>query len=121
MIETELGRMLREFEQRLQYQGMNLELYYQFTGTDEAALKGQMQEDAQSRVKTNLVLETIIEAEGIEAADEAVNEEVQKMAEMYNMTAEAVTQALGSLEGLKEDLKIRKAVDFLVESSKVTA
>ncbi|GAA3321036.1 hypothetical protein GCM10020331_034530 [Ectobacillus funiculus] len=51
MIETELGRMLREFEQRLQYQGMNLELYYQFTGTDEAALKGQMQEDAQSRVK----------------------------------------------------------------------
>lgn len=121
MIETELGRMLREFEQRLQYQGMNLELYYQFTGTDEAALKGQMQEDAQSRVKTNLVLEAIIEAEGIEAADEAVNEEVQKMAEMYNMTAEAVTQALGSLEGLKEDLKIRKAVDFLVESSKATA
>lgn len=121
MIETELGRMLREFEQRLQYQGMNLELYYQFTGTDEAALKGQMQEDAQSRVKTNLVLEAIIEAEGIEATDEAVNEEVQKMAEMYNMTAEAVTQALGSLEGLKEDLKIRKAVDFLVESSKVTA
>ena len=121
MIETELGRMLREFEQRLQYQGMNLELYYQFTGTDEAALKGQMQEDAQSRVKTNLVLEAIIEAEGIQAADEAVNEEVQKMAEMYNMTAEAVTQALGSLEGLKEDLKIRKAVDFLVESSKVTA
>lgn len=121
MIETELGRMLREFEQRLQHQGMNLELYYQFTGTDEAALKGQMQEDAQSRVKTNLVLEAIIEAEGIEAADEAVNEEVQKMAEMYNMTAEAVTQALGSLEGLKEDLKIRKAVDFLVESSKATA
>ncbi|WP_028402964.1 trigger factor [Ectobacillus panaciterrae] len=118
MIETELDRMVKEFEQRLQYQGMNLELYFQFTGQDEAKLKEQMKEEAQTRVKTNLVLEAIIEAEGIEAADEEVNAEVEKMAEMYNMPADAVKQALGSLEAVKEDLKVRKAVEFLVENSK---
>ncbi|MFX3624027.1 MAG: trigger factor [Ectobacillus sp.] len=118
MINTELDRMVREFEQRLQYQGMNLDLYFQFTGQDEEKLKEQMKEEAQVRVKTNLVLEAIIEAENIEATDEEVNAEVEKMAEMYNMPADAVRQALGNLEAVKEDLKIRKAVDFLVENSK---
>ncbi|UOY94178.1 trigger factor [Ectobacillus sp. JY-23] len=118
MIETELDRMVREFDQRLQAQGMSMELYFQFTGQDEAKLKEQMKEEAAPRVKTNLVLEAIIEAEGIEATDEEANEEVNKMAEMYNMPVDAVKQALGSLEGLKEDLKIRKAVEFLVENSK---
>ncbi|WP_020059989.1 trigger factor [Bacillus sp. 123MFChir2] len=118
MIETELDRMVREFEQRLSYQGMNLELYYQFTGTDEEKLKGQMKEDAAKRVTTNLVLEAIIEAEKIEATDEEVNAEVEKMAEMYNMPVDAVKQALGNVEGVKEELQVRKAVDFLVDNSK---
>ncbi|MFD0768207.1 trigger factor [Bacillus sp. CGMCC 1.60114] len=118
MIETELDRMVREFEQRLSYQGMNLELYYQFTGTDEAKLKEQMKEDAAKRVTTNLVLEAIIKAENIEVTEEEVNAEVEKMAEMYNMPVDAVKQALGNVEGVKEDLQVRKAVDFLVDNSK---
>jgi trigger factor len=121
MIETELDRMVKEFEQRLQYQGMNLELYYQFTGTDEAALKGQMKEDAQKRVKTNLVLDAIITAENIEATDAEVDAEVEKMAEMYNMPADNLKKMIGSLEGVKEDIKIRKAVELLVENSKAIA
>ncbi|MDP7977411.1 trigger factor [Bacillus sp. WLY-B-L8] len=118
MIETELDRMVREFEQRLSYQGMNLELYYQFTGTDDEKLKGQMKEDAAKRVATNLVLEAIIKAENIEATEEEVNAEVEKMAEMYNMPVDAVKQALGNVEGVKEELQVRKAVDFLVDNSK---
>lgn len=118
MIETELDRMVREFEQRLSYQGMNLELYFQFTGTDEAKLKEQMKEDAAKRVRTNLVLEAIINAENIEVAEEEVTAEIEKMAAMYNMPVDAVKQALGNLEGVKEDLKVRKAVDLLAESSK---
>ncbi|MFD3445421.1 trigger factor [Microbacteriaceae bacterium 4G12] len=117
MFNTELDRMVREFEQRLQQQGMNLELYFQFTGTDEAALKEQMKEEAQVRVKTNLVLEAIVAAESIEATDEEVNAELTKMAEMYNMPVEAVKQALGNTDAIKEDLKIRKVVDFLVEQA----
>lgn len=118
MIETELDRMVREFEQRLSYQGMNLELYFQFTGTDEAKLKEQMKEDAAKRVRTNLVLEAIIKAENIEVAEEEVTAEIEKMAAMYNMPVDAVKQALGNLEGVKEDLQVRKAVDLLAENSK---
>ncbi|AST92771.1 trigger factor [Sutcliffiella cohnii] len=121
MVNTELDRMLQEFEQRLQMQGMNLELYFQFSGQDEEALRGQMKEDAAKRVKMNLTLEAIVNAENIEVTEEEVNSELENMATMYNMTVDQIKQALGNAEGLKEDLKIRKAIDFLVENSKDVA
>ncbi|PAE24098.1 MULTISPECIES: trigger factor [Bacillaceae] len=121
MVDTEVNRMMQEFEQRLQMQGMNLELYFQFSGQDEAALREQMKEEAEKRVRVNLTLEAIAKAENIEVSDEEVSEELNKMTEMYNMSAEQITQALGSLEGLKADLQIKKAVDFLVENSKTVA
>jgi trigger factor len=121
MVKTETDRMVREFEQRLQMQGMTLDLYFQFSGQDEEALRTQMKEDAEKRVKMNLTLEAISIAENIEVTDEEANEEVEKMAGTYNMPIEQIKQALGSLEGLKEDLKIRKAIDFLVENSKDAA
>ncbi|CAG9619539.1 trigger factor [Sutcliffiella rhizosphaerae] len=121
MVKTETDRMVREFEQRLQMQGMTMDLYFQFSGQDEEALRTQMKEDAEKRVKMNLTLEAISKAENIEVTDEEASEEVEKMAGMYNMSVDQITQALGSLEGLKEDLKIRKAIDFLVENSKDVA
>ncbi|MEK5500802.1 trigger factor [Bacillus sp. FSL M8-0168] len=116
MIDTELDRMMKEFEQRLQMQGMNLDLYFQFSGQDENALKEQMKEDAEKRVKSNLTLEAIAIAEDLQVSDEEVEEELSKMAEAYNMPVENIKQAIGSTDGMKEDLKIRKAIDFLVEN-----
>ncbi|KRT94057.1 trigger factor [Bacillus glycinifermentans] len=116
MIDTELDRMMKEFEQRLQMQGMNLDLYFQFSGQDENALKEQMKEDAEKRVKSNLTLEAIAKAEDLQVSDEEVEEELSKMAEAYNMPVENIKQAIGSTDGMKEDLKIRKAIDFLVEN-----
>ncbi|EIF14139.1 MULTISPECIES: trigger factor [Bacillus] len=116
MIDTELDRMLKEFEQRLQMQGMNLELYTQFSGQDENALKEQMKEDAEKRVKSNLTLEAIAQAENLEVTDEEVEAELTKMAEAYNMPVENIKQAIGSTDAMKEDLKVRKAIDFLVEN-----
>ncbi|KAF1679412.1 trigger factor [Bacillus mexicanus] len=116
MVDTELDRMLKEFEQRLQMQGMNLELYTQFSGQDEAALKEQMKEDAEKRVKSNLTLEAIAKAENLEVSDEEVEAELTKMAEAYNMPVENIKQAIGSADAMKEDLKVRKAIDFLVEN-----
>ena len=122
MVDTEVDRMINEFEQRLQMQGMNLELYFQFSGQDEAALRGQMKEEAATRVRVNLTLEAIAKAENIEVTDEEVNSELEKMAEMYNMTVENIKAALGgSLDGIKGDLQLKKAVDFLVENSKTVA
>lgn len=121
MIRNELNQMLREFEQRLQMQGMNLDLYYQFSGQDEDALKGQMREDAEKRVRANLTLEAIANAENIEVSEEELTEELEKMASMYQTTVDNLKQMLGSLDMLKEDIKIKKAIDFLVENSKTVA
>ncbi|WP_042459310.1 trigger factor [Neobacillus dielmonensis] len=118
MVESETNRMLQEFEQRLQMQGMNLELYYQFSGQDEAALREQMKEDATKRVRVNLVLEAIANAENLEATEEDVNAELEKMAGMYNMTVDNIKAALGGTEGIKADLRLQKAIDFLIENKK---
>lgn len=121
MIDTEIDRMMNEFEQRLQMQGMNLELYFQFSGQDEAALKDQMKEDAAKRVRSNLTLEAIVAAENIEVTEEEVNAELENMSQMYNMPVDAIKQALGGVENLQMDIKMRKAIDFLVENSKTVA
>jgi trigger factor len=115
MVNSEVNRMLQEFEQRLQMQGMNLELYFQFSGQDENALREQMNEEAVNRVRVNLTLEAIA---NLEVTDEDVNAELENMAGMYNMTVDSIKQALGGLEGVKADLKLKKAVDFLVENKK---
>ena len=118
MIENEIDRMIREFEQRLHMQGMNLNLYYQFTDDNEESLREKMREDAEKRVRSSLTLEAIAEAENLEVTEDEVEEELKKMADMYNMKVEDVKKVFGNLDVLKEDLKIQKAVDFLVENSK---
>ncbi|HLR67127.1 trigger factor [Virgibacillus alimentarius] len=119
MVNTELEQMIKEFEQRLQMQGMTMEMYYQFSGQDENALKEQMREDAQKRVKTNLTLEAIVNEETIEVSQEDVDAELEKMASMYGTEVEQLKQMLGgNTDALKEDLKFKKAIDFLIEHSK---
>lgn len=120
MVDTELEQMVREFEQRLQSQGMTMEMYAQFSGQDEDALKEQMKDDAAKRVKTNLTLEAIVNQEGLAATDEDVDAELDKMASMYGTDVEQLKQMLGgNADAIKEDLKMRKAIDFLVEHSKI--
>lgn len=122
MINTELDRMIPEFEQRLQMQGMNLELYYQLTASNEDALKEQMKEEAEMRVRTRLTLEAIANAENIEASDADVEEEIGKIAEMYQTdvaTVKNLYESQGYLESLRDDLKARKAIDLLVEKANV--
>ncbi len=120
MVENELDRMLQEFEQNLQMQGINLEMYTQLTGQDENALKEQMKEDAKKRVQTSLTLEAIAEVENLEVTDEDIEKEFEKMAEMYNLEVDQVKQMLGAnQDALKGDLKVRKAIDFLVDNAKI--
>lgn len=120
MIDAEVDRMLNDFAQRLQSQGMNLDLYYQFSGQDENALRAQMIEDANKRVKVSLTLEAIAEAEGLTASEEEVNAEIEKMSGQFNMTAEQIRTALGGTGALENDIRMQKTIDFLVENAKVT-
>ncbi len=119
MVDTELDQMVKEFEQRLQMQGMTLEMYSQFSGQDVDALKEQMKEDAEKRVKTNLTLEAIVENEDLEVSEDDLNAELENMASMYGTDIEQLKQMLGgNTDALKGELKMRKAIDFLVENSK---
>ncbi|UBH21550.1 trigger factor [Macrococcus armenti] len=118
MINTELDRMMQEFEQRIAQQGLNLDLYYQFSGQTEEQLKESMKADAEARVKTNLTLAAIAKAENIEVSDADVDAELSKMSEQFGLSVEDIKAALGNGEVLKDDLRIQKAIDVLVSESK---
>ena len=120
MINTEVDRMVQEFGQRLQTQGMNLDLYYQFSGQDEEALRTQMAEEAVSRVRVTLVLEAIGQAENIEVSEEDINTEVEKMAAQFGMSNDQILTALGGSTILENDIRTQKTVEFLVENAKIS-
>ncbi|MER2127083.1 trigger factor [Solibacillus sp. FSL H8-0523] len=119
MINTEVDRMIQEFGQRLQTQGMNLDLYYQFSGQDEAALRTQMAEEAANRVKVSLVLEAIGQAESIEVTEEEINAEIEKMATQFGMNKDQILTALGGTSILANDIRTQKTVELLVENAKI--
>jgi len=121
MVVTETDFMLKDFENRLKMQGMNMDLYYQFSGQDEEALRGQMRSDAEKRVRNNLVLEAIAKAEGIAVSDEDVAEELEKLSKSYNRPVEELRDIFtrnGNIENLKEDISLRKTINFLLDNSK---
>ncbi len=118
MVKTETDRMLQEFEQRLSQQGINMEMYQQLSGQDEDALREQMKDDAQKRVRTNLVLKQIAVDEDIEVTEADMDKELEKMSEQFGIKVEDIKSTLGDLSMLKDDLKVQKAIDVLVDNRK---
>jgi len=119
MIKTELDRMVQEFGQRMQQQGLNLETYFQISGQDESQLREQMKDDAEERVKTNLTLTAIADAEEVEVTDADIDKELEKMSEQFNISVEDIKQTLGNTDIVKNDVRIQKVIDLLVEEAKL--
>ncbi|MCD8914923.1 trigger factor [Staphylococcus sp. IVB6181] len=118
MINTELNRMMQEFEQRIQQSGLNLETYFQISGQDESQLREQMKDDAEARVKTNLTLTAIANAEDIEASDEDIDKELEAMSEQFGISAEDIKKTLGNTDLIKGDVRVKKVIDLLVDNAK---
>lgn len=118
MIKTEEDRMLQEFAQRLQQQGLNLETYFQISGQSEEDLRGQMKEDAEQRVKTNLTLAAIADAENIEASDEDVEKELETMSSQFGISVDDIKSTLGNTDIVKNDVRVKKVIDLLVNEAK---
>lgn len=121
MVSSETDNMVRDFDNRLRQQGMNLEMYTSFSGQTTDDLKEQMKEEAAKRVRNNLVLEQIAKEENIQVSDEEVDAELEKMASQFQRSAEEVRSILaanGSLASLSEEIKLRKTIEVLVDSSK---
>lgn len=116
MIKTEQDRMLQEFSQRIQQQGLNLETYYQISGQSEEDLRNQMAEDAEQRVKTNLTLNAIAEKEDIQVSEEEVDKELETMSEQFNISVEDIKNTLGNTDIVKNDVRIKKVIDLLVDA-----
>lgn len=113
MLDEELNRMVKQYEETLRMQGLSLEQFYQFTNSDESKLKEQMKEEANKRITFRLMLEEIAKVEGIEISDSDAKKEAKEMASKYNMKDEEFLNAFGGLDMVKYDLKMRKAIDVL--------
>ncbi|OFK81864.1 trigger factor, partial [Staphylococcus sp. HMSC057A02] len=101
MIDTELDRMVQEFGQRIQQQGLDLQTYFQISGQDESQLREQMKDDAEQRVKTNLTLSAIADEENIKVTDEDIDKELEKMSSQFNISVEDIKQTLGNTDIIK--------------------
>ncbi|MDQ0061251.1 trigger factor [Paenibacillus harenae] len=121
MIVTETDYMIKDFENRLQMQGMNMDLYFQFSGQNESALREQMRSDAEKRVRNNLVLDAIAKAEGFTATEEDLTAELETLSKSYNRPAEELRDIFtrnGNIANLQEDVLLRKTIKFLLDNSK---
>ncbi|UQA64878.1 trigger factor [Staphylococcus hominis] len=118
MIDTELDRMVQEFGQRIQQQGLDLQTYFQISGQDESQLREQMKDDAEQRVKTNLTLSAIADEENIKVTDEDIDKELEKMSSQFNISVEDIKQTLGNTDIIKNDVRIQKVIDLLRDNAK---
>ena len=121
MIDTQARGMVEDYARRLQSQGLNIKDYMKYTGTTPESLMEQMTPEAVKRIKTRLVLEKVVEVENVTVADEAVDEQIAKMAEAYQMDVEKLKGLLGEneKEQIREDLKVQAAIDVLVAAAKL--
>lgn len=122
MIKDQADRMLSDFAQRLQYQGMDLNMYMQYTGSNVEAMKENFKPQAEKQLKVSLVLEAISKAEGIDVTDEEVNDRIAEMAKQYNMEADKLKELMqeSDIAGLKDELAMNKVVDMLVNKAKIS-
>ncbi len=117
MIHDELDRMIHQYEENLQMQGITLEQFYKFTASNEQALKDQMHPEAEKRVASRFLLEEIAKKENIEVTDKEVEEEIKKLSESYSMTEEEFKKAVGGTDMVEYDIKMRKAIELLKETN----
>lgn len=116
MYESAIDDMIRDFDYRLQSQGMNLDTYMKYTGMELASFRQTFEEQAKKRVQIRLALEKIVELESIEVSDEDIETEYKKLADMYQMEADQVKQFV-SVEELSKDIAVNKAVDLVKENA----
>lgn len=119
MINTQARQMLDEFAQRMQHQGLTIEQYFQFTGTNEAQLLDQMEPQAVKRIQTRLVLEEIVKVEDIKVSEEELAAELEKLAETYQMELDKLEEMIGEneKEQMELDMCVQKAIDLVASAS----
>ena len=121
MVATQLDQMFYDYARRMEQQGIPMEQYMQITGLTEQALKEQMRASAVQNIKTSLVLDAIQKKEGIEASDEKLEEELQRIRDQYRMKKEDFVKTITDSQkaSIKRELSIQATIDALVEKAKL--
>ena len=112
MFEAEQENQLRDFDNRLRMQGLDLSTYSKYTGMDLDAMRAQFRPQAESFVKVRLALEKIAELENIEASDEDVEAEYNRLADSYKMEADKIKEMIPAAS-VAADLKVKKAMELV--------
>ena len=119
MIDLQARQMADDFARRIMQQGMSLEQYFQFTGLTEEKMMEEFRPQAEKRIRTRLVLEAVVAAENIEVSDERLDEELQKMADSYQMEVDKLKEFMGDNEKkqMKEDIAVQDAVTLIADAA----
>lgn len=118
LVEHELHHMVERFGEQLRMQGMDLNYYYEITKSTENDLKNQMREEATNHIKYRFILDEIKKLENITVTDDEVNEEVKKSSASYGMKEEDFLKAIGGMDALRDEVEVKKVLDFLKENNK---
>ena len=118
MVNEEIDRLKRRFEEQMRMQGISLDLYYQFTKSTEADLRNQLEKEAYSNVLYRLMLEEIMTLEKIEVSEEDAEKEAEELAKKYQVSKDEFLANFGGIDMIKYDLEMRKTIDLLKELNK---
>ena len=118
MVNEEVDNLMKRFEEQLRMQGISLDVYYQFTASDEAALREQLEKEAYSNVLYRLMLEEIMNLEKIEVTEKEAEKEAEELAGKYQMEKEELLKQFGGLDMIKYDLQMRKTIEMLKDENK---
>lgn len=118
IIDAEVHHMIDNYAHQLSHQGLSIEQYYKITGTSHEDLHKQMEPEAIKRIKYRYVIETIAEEEKIDFKEKEVEAKAKEMAENYGISYEELLKAYGSLEVVKYDMRMQKALELLKDNNK---
>lgn len=119
MFENETENLLRDYDNRLRMQGLDLSTYFKYTGLDLDSMRKQFRPQAERQVKTRLALEKIAAKEALEVTESDIEDEFKRIAEAYQMELDKVKEALPA-ESVTEDMRVKKAIEFVKNSAKIT-
>jgi len=119
MFENEAENCVRDYENRLRYQGMDLETFMKYTGQTVETLKGQFRPQAEKQVKTRLALEYVAKAESLTATEEDIGAEYQKIADAYGLEVDRVKESIDE-KAIAADVVVGKAALFVHDNAVIS-
>lgn len=117
IVDDEIHRMIHQYEQQLKMQGLDLHKYFELTGDSEEGLHKKMEGEALKRVQYRFLIEAVAEKEKIEFTKEEIDAKAKEMAENYGISVEELIKAYGSIDVVKYDMTMHKALEIIKENN----